>query len=222
MDDKPTSVPEPPAPVVAALPEEPGRSARPWWVAVALGILISLPLAWLLSFAALLPFFIGLFFFVLFGLLIGAAMYRVAAPGRPFRPSAIVAGTTLVVVVGWGGSIIKEGRDFPSDMAAEAARRTSYIGDRPVAEFRAEAAAQVRRFLGEHYPPGGTIGYMRWILTSGELKKGDLAAVDRTLSRSPNGWVWAIRVALSIAGLAFGVASQTWLLKMPSEPKPAC
>ena len=188
-----------------------------WWLAVLAGVAVTLPVAWLLSFAGTLPFFLGVFFFALFGLLIGAVIYRVAAPCRPYRSTQVIVGTTMIVIAGWGGSIVKESRDFPSDMASEAARKTSDIGDRPVAEFRLEVAGEVRRFLLERYPPGGTLGYMRWALTSGEIEKGDLAAVKRKLSRSQRGWSWAIRVVLSVAGLAFGVASQTWLLRRPAD-----
>ena len=216
-----TSTALPPGSAGTWSPRKAQRSTKRWWIAVLVGIVISLPFAWLLSYAALLPFFIGLFFFVLFGLLIGAVAYRIAAPARPFRPSAIIAGTTLIVAAGWGGSIIKESRDFPSDVSAEATRRARDIGESPVSQFRAKVADQVREFLRERYPPGGIIGYVRWILTSGELKKGDIAAVDVNMSRAQNGWLWVVRVALSIAALTFGVASQTWLLKAPLESDPA-
>ena len=44
---------------------------------------------------------------------------------------------------------------FPSEIAAEAAGLTNDIGDRSVAEFRADVADDVRRFLRERYSPGG-------------------------------------------------------------------
>ena len=59
---------------------QPHSSTMRWWLAVLAGVAVTLPVAWLLSFAGTLPFFLGVFFFALFGLLIGAVIYRVAAP----------------------------------------------------------------------------------------------------------------------------------------------
>ena len=192
-------------------------SAWRWWLAVAVGVVVSLPLAWLLSYAALLPFFLGLFFFALFGIVIGAAMHRIAAPGRPYGQAMLVIGTTLVVSVGWVTSIVKESRDFPVDMATKAGNETRSIGDRTIEAYRAAVADDVRRVLRERYPPGGTLGYVRWVLTSGELKKGEITDVDRTLRPQQSRTTWAIRVVLSIALFAYGIGSQTFLLSKATE-----
>ena len=190
-----------------------GWGALPrWWAALAAGTAVSLPFGWLLSYAAALPFYIGLFFFALFGLVIGAVTYRIAAPRRPYGRFALLTGTTLIVLVGWGSTLVKESRDFPEDVAARAVRQTRDIGGRSAAEFREDVAADVRRFLAERYPPGGTFGYVRWVLTNGQLKKGDLPTVNRSMEAPQSRWGWAVRVVLSIALLAFGVSSQTLLL----------
>ncbi len=190
-----------------------------WSLAVAGGTVFSYPLAWLLSYAASLPFFIGLFFFVLFGLVIGAVTYRIAVPGRPYGRWPLVIGTTIIVATVWSISMIMESRDFPYDMAKLAAFKTRDIGDRTVEEFRAEVSTDVRRFLRERYPPGGTIGYVRWVLTNGRLAQGELESVKRTLRlrRQTKVW-WAIRVVLSIALLGFGIGSQTLGLSAAVEP----
>ena len=78
-------------------------------------------------------------------------------------------------------------------------------------------AAGVRRFLSERYPPGGTVGYLRWVVTSGELKKGEIEGVNRTLRRTQRGFRWGIRVVLSIVLFVFGVGSQTWPLRLARE-----
>ena len=59
---------------------------------------------------------------------------------------------------------------------------------------------------------------MRWILTSGELRKGQIEDVSRTLRRSQCGYWWAIRVILSAALLGFGIGSQTFLLRLAVDP----
>ena len=188
-----------------------------WWAAVGAGAIASLPFAWLLSHAALLPFLLGLFFFMLFGLVIGAVMHRVASPGRPHPRLELVIGTTFVVALAWSVSIIVESRDFPRKMAAEAGDTTRYLGGQTIAEYRSAVADDVRWFLRDRYPPGGTLGYVRWVLTSGELQKGEIAHLNRTLSRGQRKLLWAVRAVLSAALLAFGIGSQTLPLELERE-----
>lgn len=193
-----------------------GSSVR-WWLAVLFGSVICLPCAWLLSYGAALPFFLGLFFFVLFGLVIGAAMHRVAAPGRPHGRMSLIVGTSLVVGLGWGVSITKEAVDFPSDIAADAITKRLNLGDSTSAEYRAEVAGGVARFLRENYAPGGPVGYVRWILADGTLDQKEVPQLNRTMRRSPHGWWWALRGVLSIALFGFGIGSQTLPLKLARE-----
>ena len=195
-----------------------GASSARWWCATAAGTIISLPLAWLLSYAAMLPFYLGLFFFMLFGLVIGAVTFRIAAPGRPYRRLTVLAGTTLIVGVCWTASIVKESWDFPTDIARDAVRRSRDIGRRSADDYRTAVAEEVRTFLRERHPPGGVLGYMRWMLLEGELKKGAIPSFDQTLRRSPARIGWAVRVVLSIALLGFAVGSQTLSLSRHSDP----
>lgn len=204
------------APPTLAATREPTSHAR-WWVAVFVGLLVSLPIAWLLSYGALLPFFIGVFFFALFGIIIGAAMFRVASPGRPYGTTSVFVGTTVVVLSAWSLSMVKESRDFPNDLAKDAVRRVRDIGDRTAAEFKAYVEDSVRRLVREQYPPGGTLGYMRWSMMSAVFEKGAIEGVPFELRRNQSRWAWAVRVVLSIGLLAFGVASQTLLLRCGKE-----
>jgi hypothetical protein len=195
-----------------------GTSPAQWWCATAAGTIVSLPFAWLLSYAAMLPFYLGLFFFMLFGLVIGAVVYRIAAPGRPYGRFAVLTGTTLIVGVCWTLSIVKESRDFPADVAADAVLRSRDIGRRSADEYRTAVAEEVRSFLRERHSPGGVLGYARWMLLEGEIKKGAIPSFDQTLRRSPARIGWAIRVVLSIALLGFAVGSQTLSLSRRSNP----
>lgn len=195
-----------------------GPSPARWWWATLVGTVVSLPFAWLLSYAAMLPFYIGLFFFMLFGLVIGAVTYRIAAPGRPYGRFAILAGTTLIIGVCWAASLVKESWDFPADIATDAIQRTRNIGGRSADDYRAAVAQEVCTFLSERHPPGGVLGYVRWVLLEGEIKKGDLRSFDQPLRRPQARWGFAIRVILSIALLSFAVSSQTLSLSRPSDP----
>ena len=196
------------------------RSHIRWWLAVVGAMVASLPLTWLLSFAALLPFQIGLFFFVLFGLMIGAVTHRIVSPGRPYHRWVIIAGTTVLVAQVWTGALLIEIHDFPGEMAQRALQLRRPIGDRTPTEYRTAVADQVRTFLKKRYPPGGAVGYARWMLLSGRIRKGELADVDRTLrrDRSQVRFWYVVRLVLSMGLLAFGIGSQTFPLRRAREP----
>jgi len=205
----------------SAIAATPSPSPARWWWATAAGTIVSLPLSWLLSYAAMLPFYIGLFFFMLFGLVIGAVTFRVAAPGRPYRRFAVLTGTTLIVVVCWSLSLVKESRDFPADIADDTVRRSRDIGRQSADDYRTAVAQEVRAFLRVRHPPGGVLGYAHWMLLEGEIKKGAIPSFDQTLRRSPARIGWAVRVVLSIALLAFALGSQTLPLSRPTDPAAA-
>jgi len=218
---KPVTTPNSPQPLGSASAARSARRPRSharWWGAVGVGSIVSLPLAWLLSYGAALPFFLGLFFFVLFGLMIGAVMHRVAAPGRPYGRWSLVVGTSIVVALGWGTSIVKEAADFPADIADDSITKTLNLGERTPETYRAIVAGEVRRFLAEKYPPGGSLGYVRWILAGGAIDQADVPDLSRSMRRSPHGTWWAIRLVLSIALFGFGIGSQTLALKLARDP----
>lgn len=197
-------------------PQAPSGQLR-WWLAILVAAVVSLPLAVVLSWAAMLPFMLGAFFFMLFGLLVGAVVFRIAGPGRPYGAVTVFTGTTFLVFVCGGGALVKEAADFPYDMAHQATGKTRSIGAFTLAEFREEVARQVRAYLRDQYPPGGTLGYVRWIVTKGVLEKGAIEAVDAELSPVQRcGW-WSIRLVLTIGLLALGIGSQTLLLQKPER-----
>ena len=185
-----------------------------WWVGVVAGAIASLPLAWLLSYAAFLMFFLGLFFFALFGLLIGAVVYRVAFGNQPYSRTTVLLGTTILVAVPWTFSIVKEAHDFPGDMGRRVVNDVSLdLGQRSTAEYRAVVADEVRFFLQTNHGSSTTLGYIRWVVASGEIPSGALASVERPLRTGQYGMWWVVRVVLSIALLAFGIGSQTFSLR---------
>jgi hypothetical protein len=194
-----------------------GGSHGRWWCAVLAGLLFSLPFSWLLSFGALLPFLLGLFFFALFGLIIGALVFRIAAPGRPYGKGAIVVGTTVIVLVCWCTAFVLESRDFPREMGQKATDATRSIGDMTRQQYIEKMAEDVRAYMREEYPPGGLIAYVRWSLTDGRIKKGVLDGPRKTLKRDQVRVWWAIRVVLSVGLLGFGVASMTWPLRLVED-----
>lgn len=190
-----------------------------WTAAVVVGLVLATPLAWLLAHAAFLPFFLGLFFFVLFGLVIGASMHRVAAPGRPYATLPILLGTTLVVLWAWGFSIHTEYRNFPKQRARETVSDPRLdLGGRSVGEYRGMVEQNVRVYLDREFRPGGMLGYLRFVVTDGTLPKAEVGGTRRNLRAAHRGYIWVSRAVLSVGLLAFGVASQTMLLRLKRDP----
>jgi hypothetical protein len=200
------------------LTDVPGPTGR-WWLGIVVAAIFAIPLAWLLSYAASLPFFLGLFFFMLFGLIIGAIAFRVSARGRPYAMFPLILGTTFLVALVWSFSLVKEARDFPGDVARRVSLRTRDIGDRSLAEFRGAVAEDVRSFLASRYGPVQVWSYIRWVLTNGELKRGDLSILDKgvTMPAAQTKAWWAFRVVASAALLGFGISSQTLSLRAPAK-----
>ena len=207
--EKPAGAAQPPA--------SPSSSAR-WWVAVIITCVLSFPIGVLLSFAAALPFFIGLFFFALFGLGIGAVANRIASRNRPYSSVVLTIGTTVIVLFVWCVSLEVEARAFPTDMAKRVQSKIRSLGEDSPEAFRAKVADDVRAQIRSVSPPGGTFGYMHWVLTDGELKPQGIHGMKRAINAPQRKVIWAIRVVLSIALLGFGVATQTFTLRLLYEP----
>jgi hypothetical protein len=221
---EPTSIPEfASAEVEPEIPatHRQGSSAR-WWWAVLVAACLSIPFGWLLSYGGSLLFMLGLFFFVLFGLLLGAVAYRIASPARPLSPGAIVIGSAVIVSVCWSTALWKEVREVPRDLAAEAIRGTRHLGDRSAGEFRAALVARIQTYIAERHPPGGTLGTIRWIAAGGRIETKDLPELSRRLQRRADqcGSWWLSRLFLCLAGLGFGVGTQTWPLRRADRPAP--
>lgn len=189
-----------------------------WLRAVLVGCALAIPFGILLSYVAFLMAFLGLFFYALFGLLIGAAVCRAAGKGARLPRWQVVAGTTLIVLVGLGTSMKWEIDGLPHDMAKQAvdARQRLPEGMTKDAYMR-HVETSVERNLAERYPPGGALGYVRWLVASGRFEKGSIEHVTKDLTRGQRRWAWGIRVVLSVVLFSFGIASLTWTL-VPRRP----
>ena len=112
---------------------------------MAAATVVSVPFAWLLSYGAALMALLGLFFFALFGLVIGAVAYRFGAPVRPIPITHIRIGTAIIVLICWCLSFAKEARDFPTDKANVAIGVVHPLPDGMTAnEFKADVASFVK------------------------------------------------------------------------------
>ncbi len=193
----------------AESPAEPPAPKSRWLLAVLTACGVSLPIGWLLCYGALLPFFLGLFFFLLFGLLLGAVLYRVGESCRPLGKWTIRAGTLVVVLFAWAISMLTEGHDFPAQVADYAYEQPRRLPEGVTPEdYRRTSEEQVVQFLREEYPPGGVIGYMRWAVTSSRVEP-PVGQLRKPFRSDQFRWWFVIRVGLSILLLTYGVYSQT-------------
>lgn len=188
------------------------------WLALLIGCALALPAGWLLAPLAVLPGELGLFFFLVIGLIIGAILYRISRPAAPApRPTLYLIGLAVAVLL-WVTGLVVEYRFFPD--GAVRAVRVSFNRVLP-AEKRSQIDAQVRQhafsYLKDRYPPGGFVGYVRWAATDGKM---DLPRVidhsTAPYALPQRHWGWLIRVVLSILFAAGAILSQ--LLALARNP----
>ena len=207
-------------PVDEAVVSDPPAVGGPrWWAGVAAATVVSMPFAWLLSYGAALMTLLGLFFFALFGLVIGAVAYRFGVSVRPIPITHIRVGTAIIVLTCWSLSFAKEVRDFPTDKANAAIGVVRPLPDGMTADdFKADVASFVKRTLAEEYGIGG-LGYAWWVLSSSRMEY-PVETMKNPIVLRPvqHRWWWGIRVVLSIVFLWFGVYSQVSPLSGMTDP----
>jgi hypothetical protein len=204
------------------------RNGRRGRLAAALivGLLLAIPIGALLSLAGLLVFFLGLFFFLLFGLMLGAAMFRVLVTARPLPARSLAAIGVTTGLFAFGVSLWVESARLPAHVAKKAYLAPSFPGEH-VTEGKAEAArldlerrrraveARASAELTERYPPGGLIGYVRWAATNGHLEFESPdpggATIDYRLAQGPIGF--CIRLTICALLICSGVVALIWPLR---------
>ncbi len=208
----------------SAQPPRPRSPAR-FWMAVALAIIIAPPIGWAMTPVAPLLGELGLFFFLVVSLLMGAITYRVALPAAPVPRLRLYILTGLVALIVWSANLLTEYLTFPG-VAAKAVRHSIYMSLSPERRQRVEDGVRsyIHSQLEANYPPGGMIGYMRWASTSGTMSLPrviDSTTVPFSLSQRRI-W-WSIRVVFSLVFTAGAFLSQILALspRPPSEPEPS-
>ncbi|HOB73067.1 MAG TPA: hypothetical protein PKG54_00950 [Phycisphaerae bacterium] len=194
-------------------------SRKPWrlWLALIVGVALALPTSWVLAMLAMLPRLLGLFFFLVAGLLIGAVMYRIGLPAAPVpRARLYVAGLAVALVL-WLAGLMVEYQALPR-LAFGAVRGTMKfsIGPERKEHIQNTLRSHIEARLDKDYPPGGLIGYVRWVATNGRMRVPRV--IDNTtilfeLSQR-RGW-WIVRAGLSLVFLAGTILSQVSALGPP-------
>lgn len=207
-----------------ATPPAPGGATR----ALLAGLLVALALGvTLLTWALSLMFMLGLFFFMLFGLLVGAVMFRFGVRSRPMPRGRVVLISAAVAFAGWSAALTKEAVDFPRDFVDRVVNQRKFERDKlhiPPGEGEYDKiCGQVATFITDHlaqaYPPGGVIGYFQYT-GAGDTIIMDLPGQPRKLTIKPRvqPWIWWTRGLLSLPLFFLTIYSVTAALaRMPSE-----
>jgi hypothetical protein len=224
MADHPAA--RPPAPDLQPEPATPAEPSGPplpqrFWVAALVGTGLALLAGWLLM-PPLAPIMhvLGLFFFLLVGLLIGAVTYRFAVPAAPIPRRRLLALTAVIGLTLWSATMVKEYLHFPTkavELVQGGVRRAMPLTPERRQAIETEVPRAIAERLKSEYPPGGFLGYLRWNLVSGEMDVPRVVDTTRIHFMTPQRRVWwAVRVVLSLLFTAGAFASQV----LPLGPKP--
>jgi hypothetical protein len=218
-----TTAPELPPGSDVDRPERPGKRRQGWigW-SLLLGLVLAGPCGWLLAFLAALPFLLGLFFALMLGLIVGAAMFRVG-PGHPVPSRAtVIAVGSIVAFVLMSTSLAVEYRALAGSLENGVRKRfpEAFTPARR-ARLAQEVRAHVARDLETRYPPGGFLGYLRWAAADGTITcpkfTSPTIATDRKLEYQlpQRKRLWIIRVVLSWAMVEWTVVAVLMGLRSP-------
>jgi hypothetical protein len=209
----------------------PANGVRLGWSFIA-GCAAGVPAGVLLSYLAVLPLFLGLFFFLLLGLMVGAIMFRFGRGAAPASRRSLWLLGSAVVLVMWTTTLFVEYLLFPGYAAQQVARQVSKSRQRRLQlEERKKIESETRQYVlsrlaGRQYR--GTVldglrgfaGYLGWVVRDGSIQSPrvlDDATVLVQVSQRRRAWVF--RVVASLALLEFAVLSQFLGLSRPPKKK---
>jgi hypothetical protein len=184
----------------------------------------------------MLPFFLGLFFFLLLGLVPSGVLFRFGDPIRPVPAWPLGVASVFILVVTYVVSAYVEYRLLPGHVAVKV--RQNITGGFPKGYRRetldAHVAQIVHDYLVQRYGTANPVGYVKWAATSGQITipaepieipgatgDGDPSPVTLELAKPAihrlhqPGKLWCIRVAVSFGLLALAVVMQVFPLRKP-------
>lgn len=193
--------------------------------AVIVGLIVAVPIGAALSVAGPLVMYLGIFFFALMGLLLGAAMFRVWRPARPVERRTLVICSCIVGLSAFAVSLFVETLRFPSVVVNQAhfypvdpTQRASMDNVESIQKSHEQRKAAVRDAvrsdLKKRFPPGGMIGYLWWGTVDGKMKfelEGERTPIIVAMKQSRVGF--PVRVILSAVLICLAVLSQVWPLR---------
>ncbi len=164
---------------------------------------------------------LGLYYFLLFGLLMGAGLRSLLhSLGIESKMAAIGTGA-IVAVLCWMSALSLEARYVPGDAYAHTAEAIRRLPPGvKVADLHRMVNEQAREQLGA-FAPGGTLGYMRWAYNDG-LIKANIPGHGETITyiMRQRGHSFAIRVMLSVVLLILGICYMAARRRSTKRPRP--
>jgi hypothetical protein len=201
-----------PTPGTASVPPTPTG-----WIGWALiaGAVVAVPIGWLLAYLAALPFMLGIFFFLVLGLITGATMFRFGS--KAALPATWVLwfiGSTVAIILSLT-SLWAEYQALPGGVK-NVVRKTYYASftQQDLADLQAQVRSHVDSYLADQYPPGGLVGYVKWAARNGTMtvprfqKPGDVQY--RLLHKQGK---WLFRVVLCALLVEWTIMSQMLALR---------
>ena len=192
--------------------------------AILANLLLVLTLAnfntWAFSHLGNLFYFLGLFFFILFGLIHGAATFRFLSAFRPVRRPMLNCIGWFFVLMTWAGGLALEASYLPEDVydvTIKTFKRGLPPGLTP-ADFKRDVLAQTTDHLRENYGSNLTLSYVRWELAGGAMEL-TVRGRERSLAyeRPQRKIGFALRVLISLVLVAYGMFSQIGVLTKTKE-----
>jgi len=192
---------------------------KAWYTGLLIALLLLAATGWLLARLIWLPYYFGLFFYLVAGLLIGSVAFRSARPARPMSGRRILTGILLVAILSVAAAAIWEYeyvvRTIGDPPRFNDLRNAAVQRDDDVRDVARQVQRAFRNAVADAYPPGGVIGYARWAIDRGELSLTVDGQQER-LSIDQTGPAWAIRTLVAVALLAAGLWSSLESLRAGS------
>lgn len=202
-------------------------TSRTWigWSFIA-GCCTGIPAGIILCYLASMPFYLGLFFFLLLGLLVGATMFRFGRNTGPVRPGVLWLIGAAVALITWSSVLITEYATFPGLVAArvEQSRRRIITPEQKLKNDNQLRRYAMSQLLGHDYDAGvaqwtkGFASYVSWIANDGTMscpRLSDPSTYNLVMPQRKTSWLF--RQVLSLILLGFAVLSQYLLLARSSR-----
>ncbi len=179
-----------------------------WWSALAIAFVLLVGLDGVMAVLIWLPFYCGLFGFLVAGLIAGGVSFRVARRARPLSWKRVLAGVFLLavlstfVMVGWEFWYISSTIGDPPKFAR--LRNTAMRKGESPDGIGEAAARRFRERLAADHPPGGALGYARWAMGTGKMRL-ELDGASETVSIGHQGFAWPARTVIACLLTALGL-----------------
>jgi hypothetical protein len=202
------------------------RAIAPWrgdvrWYALGCAVVtgIGAGLSKLLAAAGLLPFVfgvVGIFFFMLVGLLLGAILYRFGLAGRGWPRGLLIGSILIPTLATSAGTLVFEYRSFVRGKADELMRQNG-MNPREHLERTERMAERIEEQWRRQCGVGGIGGYIAWSVRGSSFLCGPEDGRKLRIAHPQGGIWWLVRAVVSFAAMGWAVGAQVYPLRKGVE-----